>query len=290
MHGRAFGLRVGADEITLSMIERNRPCPCGSGKKYKRCCLLKKNRTTTVRWRFSGPPWPNHARIYPDGRIGLYRDHEALVPTDTSMLTWYGRAKKRKVVNDLAMEPHARATINLNDLLVGYTTLIAIDTNTRVIRHERVSIAGVVMTNIQRRGNRGFALLRRHAYSFRSLPAGEEELYGWKYLFDLVEADGRYRRQASIGIIVDAHLDRIARFNRREEPILPGRFLPINVTLLYATADAGGSDYAPNRMMKDCDAMARLTLDALETSMEIGGQTYALEDERGPFTVWTALA
>lgn len=187
------------------------------------------------------------------------------------------------------MEPQARTTINLNDLLVRYTTLIAIDTNTRVIRHERVSIAGVVVTNIQRRGNQGFALLRRHAYAFRSLPAGEEELYGWKYLFDLIEADDRYRRQASIGIIVDAHLDRIARFNRREEPVLPGRFLPTNVTLLYATTDAGGNEYAPNGMVKDCDAMARLTLDTLESSMEVGGGKYMLADERGPFTVWSVL-
>lgn len=23
---------------------RNAPCPCGSGKKYKRCCLIKENR------------------------------------------------------------------------------------------------------------------------------------------------------------------------------------------------------------------------------------------------------
>jgi hypothetical protein len=23
-------------------IGRNEPCPCGSGKKYKRCCLLEK--------------------------------------------------------------------------------------------------------------------------------------------------------------------------------------------------------------------------------------------------------
>ncbi|MEX2684291.1 MAG: SEC-C metal-binding domain-containing protein [Candidatus Sigynarchaeota archaeon] len=22
---------------------RNDPCPCGSGKKYKKCCMLKKN-------------------------------------------------------------------------------------------------------------------------------------------------------------------------------------------------------------------------------------------------------
>ena len=25
----------------MAAIGRNQPCPCGSGKKYKRCCLLK---------------------------------------------------------------------------------------------------------------------------------------------------------------------------------------------------------------------------------------------------------
>ncbi len=24
-------------------VQRNAPCPCGSGKKYKRCCALSKN-------------------------------------------------------------------------------------------------------------------------------------------------------------------------------------------------------------------------------------------------------
>jgi hypothetical protein len=27
-------------------IGRNAPCPCGSGKKYKHCCLLKTGATT----------------------------------------------------------------------------------------------------------------------------------------------------------------------------------------------------------------------------------------------------
>ncbi|MFT5698233.1 MAG: SEC-C motif-containing protein [Desulforhopalus sp.] len=31
----------GVCEVTKSKIERNRPCPCGSGKKFKRCCLMK---------------------------------------------------------------------------------------------------------------------------------------------------------------------------------------------------------------------------------------------------------
>jgi uncharacterized protein YecA (UPF0149 family) len=26
----------------MAKISRNAPCPCGSGKKYKKCCLLRK--------------------------------------------------------------------------------------------------------------------------------------------------------------------------------------------------------------------------------------------------------
>ncbi|HEX9875641.1 MAG TPA: SEC-C metal-binding domain-containing protein [Gammaproteobacteria bacterium] len=29
-----------------SAVGRNEPCPCGSGKKYKRCCALKATRTS----------------------------------------------------------------------------------------------------------------------------------------------------------------------------------------------------------------------------------------------------
>lgn len=30
----------------MSAIGRNEPCPCGSGKKYKRCCALKASKTS----------------------------------------------------------------------------------------------------------------------------------------------------------------------------------------------------------------------------------------------------
>ncbi len=31
-------------------IARNKPCPCGSGKKYKHCCEKKKGKQGVVRW------------------------------------------------------------------------------------------------------------------------------------------------------------------------------------------------------------------------------------------------
>ena len=43
-------------------IGRNDPCPCGSGKKYKQCCLLKKapggKRKLQAKW-LNAPDGPN---------------------------------------------------------------------------------------------------------------------------------------------------------------------------------------------------------------------------------------
>lgn len=43
-------------------VGRNDPCPCGSGKKYKQCCLLKKGpggkRKLSAKW-LNAPEVPN---------------------------------------------------------------------------------------------------------------------------------------------------------------------------------------------------------------------------------------
>ena len=35
------GVEVKAKPVSVTKIGRNEPCPCGSGKKYKRCCMSK---------------------------------------------------------------------------------------------------------------------------------------------------------------------------------------------------------------------------------------------------------
>jgi len=37
--GHELARRVELDEPTVKSISRNAPCPCGSGHKYKRCCM-----------------------------------------------------------------------------------------------------------------------------------------------------------------------------------------------------------------------------------------------------------
>jgi preprotein translocase subunit SecA len=41
IHGDAGAASSSARVTASSKVGRNDPCPCGSGKKYKKCCLLK---------------------------------------------------------------------------------------------------------------------------------------------------------------------------------------------------------------------------------------------------------
>jgi uncharacterized protein len=41
LEGRVLHTGTGAGPARRTRIGRNDPCPCGSGKKYKKCCLRK---------------------------------------------------------------------------------------------------------------------------------------------------------------------------------------------------------------------------------------------------------
>jgi hypothetical protein len=44
-------------------IERNEPCPCGSGKKYKKYCVGKKQPDKSCKYRDINPVLPNYHEI-----------------------------------------------------------------------------------------------------------------------------------------------------------------------------------------------------------------------------------
>jgi hypothetical protein len=56
--GYAFNKR---GRLLMKKIRRNDPCPCGSGKKYKKCCLLRQTSDQSFSWadndgiHFAGP-------------------------------------------------------------------------------------------------------------------------------------------------------------------------------------------------------------------------------------------
>jgi len=279
-------MAIAEQERMAQKLGRNKPCSCGSGKKFKNCCLGKKERKTTLRWNIDSGPWPNHLRFYPDGKIALYRDDVLITPTTAAIETFYERPAKRKLLNRVSVSSPSLSK-NLNDALVHFSSLVAIDTNTRVINNCRISASGIVTADIEQEDGGYCLLLRRSLFEIRGISAYEEQ-YAWHILFKILANDPRFRDQARIGVIVDANADRIDAMNRREEHVWPGCFVPSNAQLLYATADAG-AEYAPNRMIRDCDTLANQLLMHLEVSglTKREDHLHPYED-RVLFTQWTA--
>ncbi len=52
----------------MSKIGRNDPCPCGSGKKYKKCCMMKEEASDPEPDTSRTPPEEQHVRRYPPAR------------------------------------------------------------------------------------------------------------------------------------------------------------------------------------------------------------------------------
>ncbi len=244
-------------------LGRNKPCFCGSGKKFKKCCLGKKERKTTLRLSVDSGPWPNHLRVYPDGKIALYKDDVPITPTTASIETFYERSSKPKLLNRVPVSSPAISN-NLNETLVQFSSLVAIDTNTRVINNRRISASGIVTADIERHDDTYSFLMRRSLLEIRGIQEQEEQ-YAWRFLFEILTKDPQFHGQTRIGVIVDANASNIEAMNRREMHVWQGSFVPSNVQLLYATSDAG-SEYIPNRMIKDCDKLASQLLEHLDAS------------------------
>jgi len=81
-------------------IGKNNPCPCGSSKKYKKCCIDKKPRERIV---MIGSPEPLHGLHYDKDKMkfmGLTSDGRLIEPVGAFSQTHYiGESGKEKVIN-----------------------------------------------------------------------------------------------------------------------------------------------------------------------------------------------
>lgn len=87
------------------------------------------------------------------------------------------------------------------------------------------------------------------------------ERLGWHHVvtvLELAKVTGR------IALVVDSDLGSHATLNAREEELLPGFSLPPNFTLLYASADAGGTEYLANAALAMCNKQATKLIERIQ--------------------------
>ena len=121
----------------MAKIGRNDPCPCGSGKKFKKCCLGKKPREQIV---MLGSPGPRRGVHYDKDKMefmGLTTDGRLIKPEVTFSQTHYtGQSGKEKVITRIQDKVIPNEGDLLKYLSSSFDLVIAVDTNTKLIAGE----------------------------------------------------------------------------------------------------------------------------------------------------------
>jgi hypothetical protein len=147
----------------------------------------------------------------------------------------------------------------------SFDHIFVIDTNTKMVDGTNLSAAvSLACRAVWDEGSKvkhnGAAemLFHFHQYAvfrYQGLLPGEAEKRAVVDLVRSILKDGSYRPNLRIAIVTDHDLGSHIAINARDVPLWGGDLLPINFTLLYASAD-GGKENALNRAMGVCDAAA----------------------------------
>jgi len=248
-------------------IGRNDPCPCGSNKKFKKCCLDKKPRERIV---MVGSPEPLRGFHYDKDKMklmGLTHDGRLIEPEVTFTQTHYtGQSGKEKVISRVQDKVIANEADLMKYLSSSFDMIIAVDTNTKVVGTETVSVTGVVHCVIQNQMDQDnyYVDFPWHGtILFRNCPMElPSEKFGW---MTVIKEFNRkpLNRAKRIAIITDHDFDNHALFNSNKIPIFKDFYLPNNFILIYGRGD-GPSQNLLNYVVKQCDKKSKDLLKDIE--------------------------
>lgn len=239
--------------------QRNKDCPCGSGKKFKRCCMNKKPRQSRIAFRPREPASQTRFRFSADGSIVIEGEKGPIEVDVWSSSTGYERNKGFKAINKIPMENHFR--IEHPDIhLFNYDNFFLVDTNTVTIEGTRVS-ASCAMTGTSEASplDTGVEIIFNFVpieyYEFRNL--GEKsEVIAWWFLLQSLQRRRMFSLEKRFAIIVDSEMGSLEDINYQRRPVFKRDYLPSNCRLLYASSDVGKMDYGLNQMFSKCDKEA----------------------------------
>ncbi len=245
-----------------SGTKRNKPCHCGSGKKYKRCCegRLPVSQTTTVD--FGEPTVVNGYRIGDGGEMELLRDGKVLTPQKA----WAGshREKLKGGEKPLMRVPLSPETLQIGEAaaLKRYDRIFVIDTNTKFIGDTLLSVSCFAECRFRKdTGKEVFEYKFLGAFDFQNGPVPKCENFAWHLLIQLTQASQDYDSSGHYVIITDSDLGQHSTYNARSEPYFAEYQMPDNFMLSYAT-DKGRS--LSNKVIGLCDRTASVMWQQIE--------------------------
>ncbi len=241
---------------------RNDPCPCGSKKKFKRCCIAKKPRNIALTLDLGEPRPVDLVTYSPAGELKLFYQGQEVRPVSARLERSYERPKGPKLLNYAQVACDA-LTVSESDLFQRYDRIYAMDTNTRQIGSARVSVSAIHMATVEP-FNYSISLAKVGLVSlleFRDVN-GKPENVAWRRAIEFIQGSPSIAAHFRLGIIVDSDLGALPAYNDRALPIEGDFYLPERYTLIYASADIG-RDQISNKLIALCDKESRRLLDYL---------------------------
>jgi hypothetical protein len=246
---------------------RNDPCPCGSGKKYKKCCLGKKPREHII---MVGSPEPLRGVHYDKAKMefqGLTHDGRLIKPDVTFSQTHYkGQSGKEKVITRIQDKVIPHEGDLMRYLSSSFDLIVAVDTNTKVISGEALSVTGVVYCVVKPAPDPDSYTVEfpwHGAVIFRNCPKeASPEKFGWKAVIEAINKDQR-NISRRFALVTDHDLDHHISLNSRKMPAVGGFYIPSNFALIYGRGD-GPKQSILNYLVRECDRQSTSLLKEIE--------------------------
>ena len=93
----------------MKKIKRNDPCPCGSGKKFKKCCILQQTSDQSFSWKdndgihFAAPgPFPSSEQL--EKMTKEYQKQIRNSPLWDEMVQEFGEEEAEKLLKEFQVE------------------------------------------------------------------------------------------------------------------------------------------------------------------------------------------
>ena len=224
--------------VSVTTISRNSPCPCNSGRKYKKCCINKKPRITRITGYSDTPMTLNNLRIDPkNGTFELCLENKKVISqTVVSEINYEREKKEPKVVSRVSVDPE-RIVAGIHRNLIAYKHVVAIDTNDRDTEHGVVCVmASVYAATSTAEYKIRLTVMQHQLFEFWN-PSISPEKIGWVFAMLGIMERQEYKNGEKFAVIVDSDLDNINRYNRREIEIIENFVLPDNIVLMYGSSD-----------------------------------------------------
>jgi len=234
---------------------RNDPCPCGSGKKFKKCCINKKPRKQVV---VVGSPEPLRGVHYDKEKMefkGITHDGRIIETDVTFSQTHYmANSGKERVISRIHDKVVPHQPDLFRHLSSSFDVLIGIDTNSKTIGTEILSVSGIIHCVLTKSDPNSYHadFPWNGAILFRNCPAElHPEKFGWITEINRINGNPR-NRDLRFAIITDHELDNHIPYNKKQKPIYGDFYLPDNFQLMYGRGD-GSSENLLSYIVRECD-------------------------------------